>query len=103
LKLSGTTVLSPGKQSAKISGLSKPTVNEALDILHKEELIALGESVNGSDVGRPGPKAQQIRYNKDRKKVLAIDIGGSKIRILISDLEGNLIAKSNRCYPIKRR
>ena len=72
-----------------------------MDILHKEELIALGESITGVDVGRPGPKAQQIRFNKDRKKVLAIDIGGSKIRILISDLEGNLIANLTGATPLK--
>lgn len=76
----------------EISGLSKPTVNEALDILHKENLIILSDSkVNKAD-GRPGPKAQQIFFNKDRAKVLALDIGGSNIRILVSDLEGNILA-----------
>jgi nucleoside-diphosphate-sugar epimerase len=85
----------------EISGLSKPTVNEALDILNKEKLISMNEAKNKSAAGRPGPKAQQITFNKDRKKIVAIDIGGSNIRLLVSDLDGNIIATLMQSTPLK--
>ena len=85
----------------EISGLSKPTVNEALDILQKEELILLTDVKSRSTSGRPGPKAQQITFNKDRKKIVAIDIGGSNIRLLVSDLDGNIISTSMESTPIE--
>jgi len=85
----------------EISGLSKPTVNEALDILQKEKLILLTDVKSKSTSGRPGPKAQQITFNKDRKKIVAIDIGGSNIRLLVSDLDGNIISTSMESTPIE--
>jgi len=85
----------------EMSGLSKPTVNEALDILQKENLILLTDAKIKSATGRPGPKAQQISFNKDRKKIVAIDIGGSNIRLLISDLDGNIIATLMQSTPLK--
>ena len=84
----------------EISGLSKPTVNEALDILQKEKLILLTDVKTESASGRPGPKAQQITFNKDRKKIVAIDIGGSNIRLLVSDLDGNILATLTQATPI---
>ena len=83
------------------TGLSKPTVNEALEILNKEKLISLNEAKTKSATGRPGPKAQQITFNKDRKKIVAIDIGGSNIRLLVSDLDGNIIATLMQSTPLK--
>ncbi len=85
----------------EISGLSKPTVNEALDILQKEKLILLTDAKSKSTSGRPGPKAQQITFNKDRKKIVAIDIGGSNIRLLVSDLDGNIISTSIDSTPVE--
>jgi len=85
----------------EISGLSKPTVNEALDILQKEKLILLTDAKSKSTSGRPGPKAQQITFNKDRKKIVAIDIGGSNIRLLVSDLDGNIISTSMESTPVE--
>jgi predicted NBD/HSP70 family sugar kinase len=85
----------------EISGLSKPTVNEALDILSKEKLILLTDAKTKSASGRPGPRAQQIVFNNDRKKIVAIDIGGSNIRLLISDLDGNIISTSTASTPLK--
>jgi glucokinase len=84
----------------EISGLSKPTVNEALDILQKEKLILLTDVKTESASGRPGPKAQQITFNKDRKKIVAIDIGGSNIRLLVSYLDGNILATLTQATPI---
>ena len=76
----------------EISGLSKPTVNEALEVLFKEDLILANQPETGGPDGRPGPKARPISFNATRKKIVAIDIGGSKIRTLLADLNGNVIA-----------
>ena len=72
-----------------ISGLSKPTVIEALDILVTDNLVLLGKSDLDLNARRPGPKAQQVHYNGSRLKVIGLDLGGSTIRILLSDLDGN--------------
>ena len=84
---------------AEVSGLSKPTVNEALDILLKRKLINMDKGSLTSISGKPGPKAQNISFNKDRKKIVGIDIGSSKIRVLLSDLDGNLIASRAEPTP----
>jgi len=87
------------QQIGENSGLSKPTVNEALDILLKEKLIYLGDTKVESIGGKPGPKAQQIFYNSNRLKIIGIDIGGSRIRALLSDLDGNIVASSREQTP----
>ena len=98
VRLNGPTT----RQSiGEISGLSKPTVNEAIDILHKKMLISLNDVSTKSSGSRPGPKAQQITFNKDRKKIVAIDIGGSNIRLLLSDLDGNIITTLIQSTPVK--
>jgi glucokinase len=76
-------------------------VNEAIDILHKKMLISLNDVSTKSSGSRPGPKAQQITFNKDRKKIVAIDIGGSNIRLLLSDLDGNIITTLIQSTPVK--
>ena len=86
---------------AEVSGLSKPTVNEALDILLKKKLISLDKGSLKSISGKPGPKAQNISFNKDRKKIVGIDIGSSKIRVLLSDLDGNIMASISEPTPLK--
>ena len=87
------------QQIGELSGLSKPTVNEALDALLEGKLIYLGKAKVESIGGKPGPKAQQIFYNGSRLKIIGIDIGGSRIRELISDLDGNIIASSRSQTP----
>lgn len=84
-----------------ISGLSKPTVNEALDILLKKRLILQTDGKTNPPSNRPGPKAQEISINKNRKRVIAIDIGGSKLRILISDLNGYVMTTKTEATPLK--
>ena len=86
---------------AEVSGLSKPTVNEALDILFKKKLISMDKGSLKSISGKPGPKAQNISFNKDRKKIVGIDIGSSKIRVLLSDLDGNIMASISEPTPFK--
>lgn len=83
-----------------ISGLSKPTVIEALEILVAEDLVILDKSEIDPTSSRPGPKAQQIHYNGRRLKVIGLDLGGSIIRILLSDLDGNELGKGRVTTPL---
>lgn len=87
------------QQIGDLSGLSKPTVNEALDTLLEQKLIYLSKNRVESTGSKPGPKAQEIFYNGSRLKIIGIDIGGSRIRELISDLDGNIIASSRNQTP----
>lgn len=83
-----------------ISGLSKPTVIEALEILAAEDLIIFDKSELDPTSSRPGPKAQHIHYNGSRLKVVGLDLGGSIIRMLLSDLDGNELANARVKTPL---
>lgn len=83
-----------------LTGLSKPTVNEAVDLLVGKDLIFLGSPTQKIDNPRPGPRAQQIYYNQFRKMIVGVDVGGSTIRVLLSDLDGNIISSLRGATPI---
>src|SRR5689334_5116989 len=82
---------------ARETGLSKPTVNEAV-----ERLLAAGyvsDSLPSADDGRPrrpGPRARLLRFRADLGHVLGIDIGANKILVLLADLSGGIVASERR-------
>jgi predicted NBD/HSP70 family sugar kinase len=87
------------QEIGELSGLSKPTVNEAIIVLIQKNLLYISDVKSGPSPGKPGPKAHPIVSNRTRLKVVGIDVGGSKIRVLISDLDGNIIASKNAQTP----
>jgi predicted NBD/HSP70 family sugar kinase len=89
----------PRQEIGELSGLSKPTVNEAIGVLIQKNLVYISDVKVAPSPGKPGPKAHPIVFNSTRLKVVGIDVGVSKIRVLISDLDGNIIASKNGQTP----
>ena len=76
--------------------LTKPTVNEALDILRKDDFIVKEDFKKGI-IGR---KAQVWRTALHNKKSLAIDIDINIIKIAIVDMNGNFYLYKEYDYAI---
>ncbi len=76
--------------------LTKPTVNEALDILYKDNFI-IRENYKRGLVGRKARVWKTALYNK---KSLAIDIDIDIIKIAIVDMNGNFYLYKEYDYTI---
>ncbi|MFD1148981.1 ROK family transcriptional regulator [Saccharothrix hoggarensis] len=83
-------------QIAKDTGLSKPTVGQALVDLEQHGLVrAIGRTTAG-----PGRSAMVYEPNPAAGHVLGVDIGRQRIRVAVADLAGSVIARvdeRNRC------
>ncbi|MGE6576291.1 ROK family protein [Paenibacillus xylanexedens] len=76
------------------TGLSKPTVSLAVEHLIDRNLVREMGPANNAQ----GRKATLIRFNETAYYVCGIDIGATRIRIALSDLNGEIIAY--RTYPM---
>ncbi len=83
-------------QIAKDTGLSKPTVGQALLDLEQHGLVRpIGRTSAG-----PGRAAMVYEPNPAAGHVLGVDIGRQRIRVAVADLAGSVIARvdeRNRC------
>jgi predicted NBD/HSP70 family sugar kinase len=74
---------------AKDTGLSKPTVGQALLDLEQHGLVrSIGRTFAG-----PGRSAVVYEANPVAGHVLGIDIGRELVRVAVADLAGNVVAK----------
>lgn len=74
---------------AKATGLSKPTVSQAIERLLSTGLIAENGSVRGHTGRIPTAYALQASAGS----VVAIDVGGSSVRVACADLYGEISAQ----------
>ncbi|MDT7797998.1 MAG: hypothetical protein QOI78_1431, partial [Actinomycetota bacterium] len=83
-------------QIAADTGLSKPTVGQALLDLEQHGLVrATGRSLAG-----PGRTAVVYQAAPDAGHVVGVDIGRRAIRVAVADLDGSIVARldePNRC------
>ncbi len=83
-------------QIAKDTGLSKPTVGQALLDLEQHGLVRpIGRTTSG-----PGRSAMVYEPDPAAGHVLGVDIGRQRIRVAVADLAGSVIARvdeRNRC------
>jgi predicted NBD/HSP70 family sugar kinase len=83
-------------QIAADTGLSKPTVGQALlDLEHHGLVRATGRSLAG-----PGRAAVVYQAAPDAGHVVGVDIGRRAIRVAVADLDGSIVARldePNRC------
>lgn len=83
-------------QIAAGTGLSKPTVGQALLDLEQHGLVrATGRSLAG-----PGRAAVVYQVAPDAGHVVGVDIGRRVIRVAVADLDGSIVARldePNRC------
>ncbi|WP_461122249.1 ROK family transcriptional regulator [Saccharothrix stipae] len=83
-------------QIAKDTGLSKPTVGQALLDLEQHGLVR----PSGRTSAGPGRSAVVYEPNPAAGHVLGVDIGRQRIRVAVADLAGSVIARvdeRNRC------
>ena len=76
-------------QIARDSGLSKPTVSQALTALEKSRLVREA----GRSSGGRGPTALLYELNPTAGWVVGIDVGRDWVRAAIADLTGEFIAR----------
>jgi len=73
----------------RMSGLSAPTVTAAIADLEALELIEyLGEGISSG--GRP---AELLRFRPEHAYVAGADIGGTRLRMMLADLDGRPVAQ----------
>jgi predicted NBD/HSP70 family sugar kinase len=76
-------------QLARDSGLSKPTVSQALLTLERARLVREA----GRSSGGKGPTAVLYELNPRAGWIVGIDVGRSYLRAAIADVSGNLVAR----------
>jgi predicted NBD/HSP70 family sugar kinase len=78
-------------QVARRSGLSKPTVSQALVGLEEAGLV----HETGRSTGRKGPGAVLYELNPDAGWVVGIDVGRHWVRAALADITGTVRARSD--------
>ena len=82
-----------------MTGLSPATISRAVAHLRREGLVS-ERTVPGHGVGRP-PTVVQLE--PEAASVLGIDAGGSRIRVLLTDLEGRVQSRATRVLRVTKR
>ncbi|WP_316569081.1 ROK family transcriptional regulator [Neobacillus sp. YIM B06451] len=73
--------------------ISKPTVSVLVDELIKEKLVF--EKGIGESSSQGGRRPIQLYFNEKAYFIVGTDIGGTKVKTIISDLGGNIVAASS--------
>jgi len=81
---------------AALAGLSKPTVNEVVELLKAAGYVSESAAAPGGGPRRPGRPARLLRFRADLGHVLGIDIGADKVLALVSDLSGSIVGSHRR-------
>ena len=76
-------------QIARDSGLSKPTVSQALSALERARLVREA----GRTSGGKGPTAVLYELNPKAGWVVGLDVGKDRVRAAIADLTGEIVAR----------
>ncbi|WBX78561.1 ROK family transcriptional regulator [Virgibacillus salarius] len=77
---------------SKQLSLSKPTVSAVVDQLLKEGWIL--ETGSGEASSSGGRKPVNLKFNPHKAYIIGVDIGGTKVAIGITDLNGSMISFS---------
>lgn len=83
---------------AERTGLSQATVSRVTDGLITEGMIAEGAEVAS---GQRGRNAVSLRLTDTIGVVCGVDIGGRDCRMIVSDLRGNQLARSDDATPVR--
>jgi glucokinase len=78
--------------AAKIN-ISKPTVSLLVDELIQEKWIF--EKGIGESTSQGGRRPIQLYFNEKAAYIIGTDIGGTKVKTVICDLNGNIVASSS--------
>src|SRR5581483_3152315 len=78
---------------ARATGLSKPTVAAAVELLLEHGYVTEGELAAAA---RPGRRPRLLRFASSFGHVLGVDIGADKVLVLVADLAGDVVATERR-------
>jgi predicted NBD/HSP70 family sugar kinase len=82
---------------ARVTGLSKPTVNEVVETLLASGYVhELPDDHDGAAKRRPGRPGRRISFRADLAHVVGVDVGANKILALVADLNGTVLASERR-------
>jgi predicted NBD/HSP70 family sugar kinase len=81
---------------ARATGLSKPTVNGAVELLLGHGYLTEGPHEPHDQPRRPGRRARLLRFASRMGHVLGVDIGADKAVVLVADLSGEVLAVERR-------
>ncbi len=81
---------------ARATGLSKPTVNSAVELLLESGYVAEHLAAVDAETRRPGPRARLLTFRGDLGHVLGIDIGAEKVLVVVADLTGDVLGSARR-------
>jgi predicted NBD/HSP70 family sugar kinase len=84
-------------QIARDSGLSKPTVSQALQALERARLVRPA----GRSSGGKGPTAVLYEMNPRAGWVVGLDVGRSFVRAAIADLTGAIVARRDERAQVR--
>lgn len=85
---------------ARTTGLSKPTVTLAVELLLEQGYLDEGAKVAAP--GRPGRRARLLRFASGIGHVLGVDIGANKVLVVAADLAGEVLAVERRETGVRR-
>src|SRR5918995_4833495 len=80
---------------AKLTGLSKPTVNEIVSRLCAQGYIREGASRSARQE-RPGPRATSLSFVADVGYLMGLDLGSTRIAAMVTDLTGRPLAHEQK-------
>jgi predicted NBD/HSP70 family sugar kinase len=81
---------------ARLTGLSKPTVNGAVELLLERGFVREADEVADTAPRRPGRRGRLLSFTNSLAHVLGIDIGANKVLALAADLDGHVLAAERR-------
>lgn len=73
----------------RLTGLTAPTVSAAVERLINENLV---ESL-GFGASNGGRRPNMLRFNAGYAYVLAVDLGGTTLRVALADMDGTILGK----------
>ncbi len=83
----------------RLSGLSAPTVSSAVTYLESLNLVEnLGDGESSG--GRP---PEMLRFNATHGYVAGVDIGGTRLRMVLADLNGRIVTQWATQFTEKQR
>ena len=81
---------------SRLTGLSKPTVNGAVELLLESGYLTERIASADARTRRPGPRARLLNFRGDLGHVLGIDIGANKVLEIVADLTGEVLGAARR-------
>jgi predicted NBD/HSP70 family sugar kinase len=84
---------------ARLSELSKPTVQAAVDDLLRSDLVIESAENGTAPKAKPGPTPRLLRFNADHALVIGVDVGAAKMLAVLSNLDGESLAACRCATP----